>query len=81
MRKFHRYTIVLLLVAGSVVAHAQSSLRGKWRGMDGNVPNIDLTVEQSAGRATGSAVFYMLKKDSGTALLVWRVRLPVLWRT
>jgi hypothetical protein len=32
--------------------------------MDGNVPNIELTVEQNADRATGSAVFYMLKKDS-----------------
>jgi hypothetical protein len=64
MRNFHRYTVVLLLVTASVVAHAQSSLRGKWRGMDGNLPNIELTVEQNAGPATGSAVFYMLKKDS-----------------
>jgi hypothetical protein len=63
MRNLHQYTIVLLLVAGSVVAHAQSSLRGKWRGMEGNVPNVELTVEQNAGHATGSAVFYMLKKD------------------
>jgi hypothetical protein len=31
--------------------------------MEGNVPNVELTVEQSAGDATGSAVFYMLKKD------------------
>ena len=61
MINLHQYTIVLLLVAGSVVAQAQS-LRGKWRGMDGNVPNIELTVEQNAGQATGSAVFYMLKK-------------------
>jgi hypothetical protein len=63
MRNLHRYTVVLLLAAVSIVAHAQSSLRGKWRGMDGNVPNIELTVEQNAGRATGSAVFYMLMKD------------------
>jgi hypothetical protein len=64
MRNLYRYTAVLLLVAGSIVAHAQSSLRGEWRGMDGNVPNIELTVEQNAGRTTGIAVFYMLKKDS-----------------
>jgi hypothetical protein len=64
MKNLHRYTVVLLLVAGSVVTHAQSSLRGKWRGMDGNLPIIELTVEQNAGRPTGSAVFYMLKKDS-----------------
>jgi hypothetical protein len=64
MRNLYRYTVVLLLVAGSVVAHAQSSLRGKWRGMDGSVPNIELTVEQNAGQTTGIAVFYMLKKDS-----------------
>ena len=63
MRNLHQYPIVLLLVAGSVVAHAQSSLRGKWRGMEGNVPNVELTVEQNAGHATGTAVFYMLKKD------------------
>ena len=63
MRNLHQYSIVLLLVAGSVVAHAQSSLRGKWRGMEGNVPNVELTVEQNAGHATGSAVFYLLKKD------------------
>jgi hypothetical protein len=63
MRNLHQYTVVLLLVAGSVVAHAQSSLRGKWRGMDGNLPNIELTVEQNTDRPTGSAVFYMLKKD------------------
>jgi hypothetical protein len=64
MRKLRRYTVVLLLTAASAVAHAQSSLLGKWRGMEGNVPNIDLTIEQNAGRPTGSAVFYMLKKDS-----------------
>jgi hypothetical protein len=63
MRNLHQYTIVLLLVAGSVVAQAQSSLRGKWRGMEGNVPNVELTVEQNAGHATGGAVFYLLKKD------------------
>jgi hypothetical protein len=63
MRNLHRYTLVLLLVAGSVVAHAQNTLRGKWRGMEGNVPNVELTVEQNAGHATGTAVFYMLKKD------------------
>jgi hypothetical protein len=63
MRNLHRYTLVLLLVAGSVVANAQNTLRGKWRGMEGNVPNVELTVEQNAGHVTGSAVFYMLKKD------------------
>ena len=63
MRNLHRYTLVLLLVAGSVVAHAQNTLRGKWRGMEGNVPNVERTVEQNAGHATGTAVFYMLKKD------------------
>ena len=63
MKNLHRYTLVLLLVTGSVVAHAQSSLRGKWRGMEGNVPNVELTVEQNAGHATGTAVFYMLRKD------------------
>jgi hypothetical protein len=64
MRNLHRYTLVLLLVAGSVVANAQNTLRGKWRGMEGNVPNVELTVEQNAGHVTGSAVFYMLKKDN-----------------
>jgi hypothetical protein len=65
MKTLNRYTIFLLLVAGSVIAHAQGSLYGKWRGMDGNVPNIELTIEQNAGRPTGNAVFYMLIKDSG----------------
>lgn len=63
MRNLYRYTVVLLLVAGVVVAHAQTSLSGKWRGMEGNVPNVELTVEQNAGQATGTAVFYMLRKD------------------
>jgi hypothetical protein len=31
--------------------------------MEGNVPNVELTVEQNAGQATGTAVFYMLRKD------------------
>jgi hypothetical protein len=64
MRNLHRYTVVLLLVAASIVAHAQRSLRGKWRGMESNVPFLELTIEQNAGSTTGSAVFYMLKKDS-----------------
>jgi hypothetical protein len=63
MRNLHQYTVVLLLVAGSVVAHAQSSLRGKWRGMEGNLPFIELTVEQNTGQTTGRAVFYLIKKN------------------
>ena|ERR1700761_9011396 len=63
MKQLQRYVTVLLLVAGSLVAHAQSSLEGKWRGMEGNVPNVDLSLQQKDGHATGSFVFYMLKKD------------------
>jgi hypothetical protein len=63
MKSFHRYAVVLLLATGSVVAYAQSSLSGKWRGMEGSLPFIELTVEQNTGHATGSALFYLIKDN------------------
>ena len=30
---------------------------------DNNLPTVDLNIEQNAGQATGSAVFYMIKRN------------------
>ncbi len=38
---------------------------GKWHGTDNNLPTVDLTIEQNAGQATGSAIFYLIKRNPG----------------
>jgi hypothetical protein len=60
-----RNLIVLAsLIVASAAAHGQNTLVGKWHGTDRNLPIIDLDVEQNAGRASGTAIFYVLKRNS-----------------
>ncbi len=63
MKSLNQYIIVASLLAGSIAAYGQTSLVGKWHGTDNNLPTVDLTIEQNAGQATGSAVFYMIKRN------------------
>ena len=57
------------MLAGSIAGYGQTSLVGKWHGTENNLPTIDLNIKQNAGQATGSAVFYMIKRnpDGGNA--------------
>ena len=68
MKALNQCIIVASLLAGSIAAYGQTSLIGEWHGTDNNLPIIDLNIEQNAGQATGSAVFYMIKRnyDGGT---------------
>jgi hypothetical protein len=63
MKSLNQCILVASLLAGSIAAHGQSSLIGKWHGTDNNLPNIDLDIEQNAGQTNGSAIFYMIKRD------------------
>jgi hypothetical protein len=63
MKRLNQCIIVASLLAGSI-AYGQTSLAGKWHGTDNNLPMIDLDIEQNAGQATGSAIFYMIKRNS-----------------
>jgi hypothetical protein len=63
MKRFNQCILVASLLAGSI-AYGQTSLAGKWHGTDNNLPTIDLDIEQNAGQATGSAIFYMIKRNS-----------------
>jgi hypothetical protein len=56
--------IVACLLAASMAAYAQGTLAGKWHGTDNNLPIIDLTIEENAGQASGSAVFYLIKHNA-----------------
>jgi hypothetical protein len=40
-------------------------LVGEWHGTDNNLPIIDLNIKQDDGQTTGSAVFYMIKRNDG----------------
>ena len=63
MKSLNQCIIVASLLAGSIAAYGQTSLVGKWHGTDNNLPTVDLNIEQNAGQATGSAVFYMIKRN------------------
>jgi hypothetical protein len=63
MKTLSKCFIAASLLAGSIAGYGQTSLIGKWHGTDNNLPIIDLNIEQNAGQATGSAIFYMIKRD------------------
>ena len=64
MKALNQCIIVASLLAGSIAGYGQSSLVGEWHGTDNNLPIIDLNIQQNAGQTTGSAVFYMIKRNS-----------------
>lgn len=64
MRSLNQCIVVSFLLAGSIVAYGQSSLSGKWRGTENNLPLMDLTIEQNASHASGSAIFYVIKRNT-----------------
>jgi hypothetical protein len=63
MRSASKYLVAAWLLSVSLAAYGQSSLSGKWRGTENNLPIVDLTIEKDAGQATGAAVFYLIKKN------------------
>jgi hypothetical protein len=64
MKSLKKYLAVASLLAGSIAGYGQTSLVGEWHGTDNNLPTIDLNIKQNAGQSTGSAVFYMIKRNS-----------------
>jgi hypothetical protein len=64
MKGLNQCIVVASLLAGSIAGYGQTSLVGEWHGTDNNLPTIDLNIKQNAGQATGSAVFYMIKRNS-----------------
>ncbi|MDX6458006.1 MAG: hypothetical protein QOE55_1703 [Acidobacteriaceae bacterium] len=63
MKTLNKCILVASLLASSIAAYGQTSLIGKWHGTDNNLPTVDLDIEQNAGQANGSAIFYMIKRD------------------
>jgi hypothetical protein len=63
MKSLNQCILVASFLAGSIAGYGQTSLIGKWHGADSNLPIIDLDIEQNAGQANGSAIFYMIKRD------------------
>jgi hypothetical protein len=64
MRSLNQCIILASLLAGSMAGYGQTSLVGEWHGTDNSLPIIDLNIKQNAGQTTGSAVFYMIKRNS-----------------
>ncbi len=64
MKSINQCIAVTLMLAGSIAGYGQSSLSGKWHGTANDLPLIDLTIEQNANHVTGSAVFYLIKRNS-----------------
>ncbi len=64
MKSLKKYLVAASLLAGSIAGYGQTSLVGEWHGTENNLPTIDLNIKQDAGQAIGSAVFYMIKRNS-----------------
>ena len=64
MKTPNKCVIVASLLAGSIAGFGQTSLVGEWHATDNNLPIIDLNIKQYDGETTGSAVFYMIKRNS-----------------
>jgi hypothetical protein len=63
MKALNQCLLVASLLAGSIAGYGQASLAGKWHGTDNNLPIVDLDIEQNGGQATGSAIFYLIKRN------------------
>jgi hypothetical protein len=64
MKTLNKCILLAYLLAGSIAGYGQTSLVGEWHGTDNNLPTIDLNIKQDAGQTIGSAVFYMIKRNS-----------------
>jgi hypothetical protein len=64
MISIKKYVVIAGMLAASMAAHAQGTLAGKWHGTENNLPTVDLTIEENAGQASGSAVFYLIKHNA-----------------
>ena len=60
----NKYLVAVWLVFMSIAGYGQTSLLGEWHGTDNNLPTVDLNIQQDAGQTTGSAVFYLIKRNS-----------------
>jgi hypothetical protein len=65
MTSLSKNIVIACMLAASMAAHAQGTLAGKWHGTENNLPTVDLTIEENAGQASGSAVFYLIKRNPG----------------
>jgi hypothetical protein len=63
MTRLNQCIMVASLLAGSIAGYGQTSLVGKWHGMENNLPTVDLDIQQNAGQANGSAIFYLIKRN------------------
>jgi hypothetical protein len=66
-----RLSAVFLLALMSATAVAaptadNSRIVGVWRGAEGSLPVITLTISEESGRLTGAALFYLIRGAPGT---------------
>jgi hypothetical protein len=64
MKSLNKCILLASLLGGSIAGYGQTSLVGEWHGADNNLPIIDLNIKQNAGQTIGSAVFYLIKRNS-----------------
>lgn len=64
MRSLNPGIMAASLLACSIAGCGQSTLTGEWRGTENNLPWIDLTIHQDAGHTSGTATFYLIKRNS-----------------
>ena len=64
MKGLNKCILLISLLTGSIAGYGQTSLVGEWHGTDNNLPTVDLNIQQDAGQTTGSAVFYLIKRNS-----------------
>lgn len=54
-----------MAMSASLAGFAQSPLVGTWKGTENNLPVVDITVNEDAGKVSGKAVFYMIMHTPG----------------
>lgn len=64
MTSLAKNVVIACILAASMAAYAQGTLAGKWHGAENNLPIMDLTIEENAGQASGSATFYLIKHNA-----------------
>src|ERR1700759_458048 len=56
-----------MAMSASLAGFAQSALVGTWKGTQNNLPVVDVTVKEDAGKVSGTVTFYMiLHKPDGS---------------
>ena len=56
--------VILILLQPSMPVHAKSSFAGTWEGKMNDLPGIDLNIDETGGKVSGTIVFYFQERSN-----------------